>query len=81
MKISVKYFAICREITGRDEEEMELNPGASGVDFWDAATAKYPALAEHRSHSRLAINMEYVSETVKLQSGDELCIIPPVSGG
>ena len=81
MKIRVKFFAMCREIAGTDELEIELPPEATIDHFWSAILAVYPALEKHKTYSRVALNMEYVSAIAQLSDGDEVCIIPPVSGG
>ena len=81
MKVKVKCFAMCREITGSDEITLELPASASLAQFWDKMTASYPELEKYQTHSRVALNMEYVTTEASLKEGDELCIIPPVSGG
>ncbi|RMH70674.1 MAG: molybdopterin converting factor subunit 1 [Gemmatimonadetes bacterium] len=81
MKINVKYFAMCREITGQPEEVIELKNGATTTDFWQVILEKYPRLEPYRAMSRLAVNMNYITDTIELNEQDEICIIPPVSGG
>lgn len=72
---------MCREITGSDEIVMELPSSASLAQFWDAMIASYPELEKFKTHSRIAVNMEYALQEATLNEGDEVCIIPPVSGG
>ena len=81
MQVQVRFFAICREITGRDSVAMELPDGATANEFWEKVIAEFPRLAPHREHSRLAVNMEYATNLVRLKEGDEIAVIPPVSGG
>lgn len=81
MKVKVKFFAMCREITGTDEIAMELPLTASVERFWNDIVTLYPGLEKYKAHSRVAVNMEYVSAQAMLRDGDEVCIIPPVSGG
>lgn len=81
MKVKVKFFAMCREIAGADEIFLELPASATLTQFWDAMLASYPDLEKFKTHSRLALNMEYAAVSAKLKDGDEVCIIPPVSGG
>lgn len=81
MKVTVKFFAMCREIAGTDEIKMELPLSASVDHFWAEVVSLYPALEKHKAHSRVAVNMEYASVQTLLHDGDEVCIIPPVSGG
>lgn len=72
---------MCREITGADAIILELPFSASVDQFWDEIIARYTGLEKYRRHSRIAVNMEYVSGPTLLREGDEVCIIPPVSGG
>lgn len=81
MKIRVKYFAMCQEIVGKDGEEIQLSENADTEMFWEYLTSRYPDLAPYRKQSRLAVNLNYVLGKVPLTDGDEVCIIPPVSGG
>ena len=81
-RISVRLFAIMRERAGTGELELELAPGARVGDAL-LALAEQPALAEliRRLPVRLAVNREYAAAETELHSGDELALIPPVSGG
>ncbi|KAB2879931.1 molybdopterin converting factor subunit 1 [bacterium] len=81
MKIRVKFFAMCREIAGTDEVTLELPLSATVDLFWNDIINIYPKLEKYKAHSRVALNMEYVSPQALLHEGDEVCIIPPVSGG
>jgi molybdopterin converting factor subunit 1 len=81
IRVRVKYFAMCREITRRDEETVILSDTATVEEFWVKVISQHPALAPYRSQSRIAVNMEYVSTPADLSDNDEVCIIPPVSGG
>ncbi|MBI4498216.1 MAG: MoaD/ThiS family protein [Chloroflexi bacterium] len=44
-------------------------------------TAEYPSLARYGPHLMLAVNAEYVRPDHPLHDGDEVALIPPVSGG
>ncbi len=81
MNIKVKFFAMCREAAGTDECVLDLPDQASLEEFWKKIIERYPKLAAYRAHSRIAVNMEYAGAGQMLHNGDEICIIPPVSGG
>lgn len=81
LKVRVKFFAVCRDLAGTDSIMLELPDGAGEEDFWDVIITKYPKLKPYKALSRLAVNLEYVNHHVILKEGDEVCIIPPVSGG
>jgi MoaE-MoaD fusion protein len=76
MRVSVRLFASLRERAGRDELELELPEGAHVRD----ALAAVDDLAGGLSLV-LAVNREYAPEDQALHAGDELALIPPVSGG
>ena len=82
MRISVRLFAILRERAGQDRIALELDPGAT-VDDALAALAREPGLAEplDRMGVAMAVNRDYASGDTELHAGDELALIPPVSGG
>ena len=79
--VQVKFFAMCRDVTKRDEESMALPDAATVEGFWKKIILLYPALEKYRAASRVAVNREYVPPERVLENGDEICIIPPVSGG
>jgi molybdenum cofactor biosynthesis protein MoaC/molybdopterin converting factor subunit 1 len=80
--IQVRLFAMLRERAGRDSLELELPDGATVADAL-ARLEREPGLDEllARLPVRAARNREYVSEDEPLEPGDELAVIPPVSGG
>ncbi|NOX38659.1 MAG: molybdopterin converting factor subunit 1 [Calditrichaeota bacterium] len=81
IRVKVRFFAMLQEVTGVEAIELELPEGATGAVFWKQIIARYPALEAYRHQSRLAVNQEYVPAEVSLKDGDEVSIIPPVSGG
>jgi molybdopterin synthase catalytic subunit/molybdopterin converting factor small subunit len=72
----VRLFAGLRERAGRDELELDLPDGARVSD----ALAQVEHLAPGVSLV-LAVNREYADADVVLAAGDELAVVPPVSGG
>lgn len=81
MHIHVRFFAITRERAGRAEHTLDLPDAATVGDAWEALVASHPSLAPLRDHLRFAVNHDFASLTHALQDGDELALIPPVSGG
>lgn len=82
MILRVKLFAILRERAGRDAVEVDLPEGATVADAL-AALEHAPGLGEllARTPVRMAVNREYAGESTALSAGDELALIPPISGG
>ena len=82
MNVSVRLFAILRERAGRDSVELDLPEGAR-VDDALAALAREPGLVDvlPRLSVAMAVNRSYAAGDTELGEGDELALIPPVSGG
>jgi MoaE-MoaD fusion protein len=81
MRVRVRLFAIQRELAGTREQSLELADGATVEDAWKALVAAYPALAPGRPSVRFARNGAYAEAATRLADGDEVAMIPPVSGG
>jgi molybdopterin converting factor subunit 1 len=81
MKITLRYFALWRELLGRDEEVREVAPGTTVGGLADEVASVQPRLAALRGSTMLMVNQEYAPATTPLGDGDEVAFIPPVSGG
>jgi molybdopterin synthase catalytic subunit len=81
MKVQVRLFARYREAAGSEHVELELPEGATVEEAWAAVVERFPALATYRPYTLFAVGHDYVNPDQPLQSGDELCLFPPVSGG
>jgi molybdopterin synthase catalytic subunit len=81
MRIRVRLFAIQRELAGAREVALDLPDGAAIADAWTALVGRHPVLAPGRDSVRFARNGGYADAATTLADGDELAIIPPVSGG
>ena len=79
--IRVKLFAILRERAGSRELELTRAEGSTVGDASSALAKKIPALEQHLSRVAYAVNQSYVDRSTVLRDGDELALIPPVSGG
>jgi molybdopterin synthase catalytic subunit len=76
VQVTVRLFAQLRERAGKRELDLELPEGARVRDALaaiDELAAGLPVV--------MAINREYADEAAELHAGDELALIPPVSGG
>jgi MoaE-MoaD fusion protein len=81
VRVRVRLFAIQRELAGTREVALDLPDGGSVEDAWTALVARYPTLAPGRAFVRFARNADYAEPDTRLADGDELAVIPPVSGG
>lgn len=81
MKIKARFFASAREAVGQRELDVEVPEGMTAGDLLLRLIADYPRLAGHAGTLRLAVNEAYADPTERLNPGDEVALIPPVSGG
>ena len=72
----MKLFAGLRERAGASERELELGEGARVSDVWPALD-----LGSEPAGLAYAVNRSYVERDRRLADGDEVAVIPPVSGG
>jgi molybdopterin synthase catalytic subunit/molybdopterin converting factor small subunit len=76
MNVTVRLFAVLRERAGRGELELDLPDGARVADALAALEHLAPGVP-----LVLAVNREYATPDAPLSPGDELAVVPPVSGG
>jgi MoaE-MoaD fusion protein len=76
VRVVVKLFAGLRERAGTGERRIELADGAAAGDVWSAL-----GLGEEPAGLLYAVNREYAERERPLADGDEVALIPPVSGG
>ena len=81
MNVRVKLFALARDRAGAAEVALELASGATVAAAADALGEKLPALRTMLPRVAFAVNREYAAADATLREGDELAVIPPVSGG
>ncbi len=81
MRVRVRLFAIQRELAGTREVRLDLPDGATVEDAWTALVALHPGLTPGRASVRFARNGAYADSSTRLTDGDEVAMIPPVSGG
>ena len=81
VRIRVRLFAIQRELAGTREVALDLADGATVADAWEGLVELHPALAPGRESVRFARNGAYADGSTVLSDGDEVAMIPPVSGG
>lgn len=81
MTISIRLFAMLRETVGAGELPLELPAGATVSRAVESLVAKHPELGALVKRSACTVNLSRVSADTTLNEGDELALLPPVSGG
>jgi molybdopterin synthase sulfur carrier subunit len=79
--ITLKLFAIYQEVIGQTEMCLQVSPGTTVGQLCDQLIQRYPSLAPWRSQTRFGLNLNFVAADTHLSAGDEVVLIPPVSGG
>ncbi len=82
MRVTVLYFAAVRDLTGVDEEILDLPATVTTVRAFVAfLEGARPALAGRMSHVRVARNESFAAADDPIAASDTLALIPPVAGG
>src|SRR5713226_6974042 len=79
--VRVLFFGAARDAAGREELELSLSSRSNVASALAELLATYPTLARFGNSLLLAVNQECASPDRKISDGDELAVLPPVSGG
>ena len=77
----VLFFAQIKDAAGCASVHLEVPAAIKAEALWGELLKRFPALEKHRRTVRLARNSEYASAETEFTNGDEVALIPPVSGG
>ncbi|NWU08584.1 MOC2A synthase, partial [Cephalopterus ornatus] len=83
-QVSVLYFARSAELAGLRSETLSVPRQITSLQLWEEIVKAHPRLAVIRDQVVFAVRQEYVllgDQLLVLQPGDEVAIIPPISGG
>ena len=81
IEVKVKLFAIYQEAFGTPELKLMLPQQATVGNVLEILIARQPYLSKWREITRFGVNLQFVGSDAVLQNGDEVVLIPPVSGG
>jgi molybdopterin converting factor subunit 1 len=81
VQIRVLFFGLLKDICGGAEERLELPAGATAGAVFEHYAAMFPTLRQMASSIVLARNHEFTPVGELLSDGDEVALLPPVSGG
>lgn len=81
MTVRILLFAGLRERLRSDSVELDLPDGATVRELLAALAGRHPALAGLLPPCRVAVEQEFVGLDHPVRAGDEVAVIPPVSGG
>jgi len=81
MKLDVRFFALYRERAGCSHCSFHLPDGATVADLLAEVRCRFPRLAPAQVQIKVAVDTEFAPPGLVLQESNEVCLIPPVSGG
>src|SRR5579862_96226 len=81
MKIELLFFGVLKEIVGQPAETIELPDGSRVRDVIFYYAHKAPRFEAMASSLAVSVNQEYSAPDRALRDGDEVGLLPPVSGG
>lgn len=80
MELKLLYFGISRDHANKDEERLKVKEGIRVSDIREELKQKYPSLEDIQNFA-MAVNESYAEDDLRLEDGDTVAVIPPVSGG
>lgn len=81
IQITVKLFAAYQDAFGVPELCWQVPAGTTVAGVRDRLIQEHPELESWRNLTQFGVNLSFVEGTQPLQDGDEVVMIPPVSGG
>jgi molybdopterin converting factor subunit 1 len=81
MRVRVLFFGGLKDLAGKSEDLLELPEGALVRDVLAHYLSEVPRMKELVASLAVAVNQEYAGAETGLKSGDEVALLPPVSGG
>ena len=79
--VNVLYFAGAKEATGVRMESMELPKNTAVNELLSNLSMIYPKIRDMLNIIQISVNYEVVDKGTILHEGDEVAILPPISGG
>jgi len=81
MQVRVLFFGMLKDVAGRERDNVELPAGSHISDLLEQYVKVSPKLQPYYDVMAVALNQEYSDIGATLRDGDEIALIPPVSGG
>jgi molybdopterin converting factor subunit 1 len=81
MRVRVLFFGMMKELIGRGEDAIDLPDQSTVSDLLMHYEKDFPLLKKMLASLAMSVNEEYAGPDVRLKDGDEVALLPPVSGG
>ena len=79
--IKVLFFGAAADRAGTRETELDVEAGTTIAEIWPPIVKRHPDLGPMRDTLAFAVNGEYARGEDAVAPGDEVAVLPPVSGG
>ncbi len=81
MQIRVLFFGVLKDLAGKPADSLTLPEDATLGDVLSHYEQVIPRLKETAASLAMSVNQEYAGRGTRLKQGDEVALLPPVSGG
>lgn len=81
MQVRVLFFGVLKDVIGKERDTLTLEESSTLHTVIDHYQKKVRQFKELIPSLAMSVNQEYASPNVKLHDGDEIALLPPVSGG
>ena len=81
MQVRVLFFGVLKDLAGKPSDLLNLPENATLADVLNYYKQAIPQLKETRASLAMSVNQEYAGLATRLKAGDEVALLPPVSGG
>lgn len=79
--VKILLFGAAADAAGTREFELQLSGAGTLGNLWPLLEDRHPGLSPMRDTLAFAVNGEYARMDDKVSPGDEVAVLPPVSGG
>ena len=79
--VKVLLFGAAADRAGTRQIEVSVNKGTTLEELWSVLADRHPDLVPMRETLAFAVNDEYARMEDAVSPGDEVAVLPPVSGG
>ncbi len=79
--VEVLLFGAAADRAGTRKVRLEVEEGTTLAEVWPLLAEKHPSLSSMRDTLAFAVNGEYAKMDGRVEPGDEVAVLPPVSGG